>query len=450
MAEQYLAEVERIEALNLDVASDFLLVAATLLDIKAASLVPQEAPRKTDDDDEDDEDLEELSALDGDALREVLIQRLIAYKQFKGAAAALGARMQAESRMHPRVAADPEFLGLMPDYLAGITLRGLAVICADLDGKRQTFLLEAEHVAPHRVPLDLTVASVDRFTMAHQTCTFRELLDGDATTEQLVVTFLAMLELAKRGSLTLSQDEIFGTIQINRVEGAEAYVPGEGPRAHRIGAATMSTLSTLEANSLKGALEALLLVSSDPVSAPALAGALDIAPGECASLLAELKVEYEEANRGFQLREVAGGWRLFTHPAYHDVVEAYVLSWDTQKLSQAALETLAVIAYHQPVTREVVKGIRGVNSDGVIASLVDKGLVRELGRDPERGQAIIYGTTNAFLEKFGLRSTRDLPDLEQFAPDEQSRQFIRERLSGRSIQSTLEEQAEGTWTKNAN
>lgn len=230
VAEQYLAEAERIEALDLDVASDFLLVAATLLDIKAASLVPQEAPSKSADDDEDDEDHEELSALDGDALREVLIQRLIAYKQFKGAAAALGARMQAESRMHPRVAGpDPEFLGLMPDYLAGITLRGLAVICADLDGKRQTFLLEAEHVAPHRVPLDLTVASVDRFTMAHQTCTFRELLDGDATTEQLVVTFLAMLELAKRGSLTLSQDKIFGTIQINRVEGAEAYVPGEGP-----------------------------------------------------------------------------------------------------------------------------------------------------------------------------------------------------------------------------
>ena len=230
VAEQYLAEVQRIEALDLDVASDFLLVAATLLDIKAASLVPQEAPRKADDDNEFDEDLEELSTLDGDALREVLIQRLIAYKQFKGAAAALGARMQAESRMHPRVAGpDPEFLGLMPDYLAGITLRGLAVICADLGGKRQTFLLEAEHVAPHRVPLDLTVASVDRFTMAHQTCTFRELLDGDATTEQLVVTFLAMLELTKRGSLTLSQDEIFGTIQINRVEGAEAYVPGEGP-----------------------------------------------------------------------------------------------------------------------------------------------------------------------------------------------------------------------------
>ena len=201
----------------------------------------------------------------------------------------------------------------------------------------------------------------------------------------------------------------------------------------------MKDLDNLNPLSPKAALEALLLVSSDPVSASALAQAIDITPGECASLLAELKVEYEEAERGFQLREVAGGWRLFTHPAYHDQVESFVLSWDTQKLSQAALETLAVIAYHQPVTRETVKGIRGVNSDGVISSLVDKGLVREMGRDAERGQAILYGTTNAFLEKFGLRSTRDLPDLEQFAPDEQARHFIRERLSGRSIQSTLEE-----------
>lgn len=204
----------------------------------------------------------------------------------------------------------------------------------------------------------------------------------------------------------------------------------------------MSDLSTLGPSSIKGALEALLLVSSDPVSASALAASLDVAPGEVASLLAELQVEYEEANRGFQLREVAGGWRLFTHPAFHDQVEAFVLSWDTQKLSQAALETLAVIAYHQPVTRETVKGIRGVNSDGVISSLADKGLIREMGRDPQRGQAILYGTTAAFLEKFGLRSVRDLPDLEQFAPDEQTRQFIRERLSGRSIQSTLEETEE--------
>lgn len=226
VAEQYLAEVERLEALDLDVASDFLLVAATLLDIKAASLVPDDAPRKPQDEDDLDD---EFDGMDADTLREVLIQRLIAYKQFKGAAAALGARMEAESRMHPRVAGpDPEFLNLMPDYLSGITLRGLAVICADLAGRRETFLLEAEHIAPHRIPIELTVASVDRVTISKPHTTFRELLDGDATTEQIVATFLAILELCKRGSLILEQDENFGTIRIDRVEGAPEYHLSDG------------------------------------------------------------------------------------------------------------------------------------------------------------------------------------------------------------------------------
>ena len=204
----------------------------------------------------------------------------------------------------------------------------------------------------------------------------------------------------------------------------------------------MNELERLDASSVKPALEAMLLVSGDPVSASDLARVLGMTPGEVASALAELAAEYSDANRGFQIREVAGGWRMFTHPAYHDQVEALVLSWDTRKLSQAALEALAVVAYHQPVTREGVKAVRGVNSDGVISSLVDKGLVREVGRAADKGQAILYGTTQAFLEKFGLRSLRELPDLEQFAPDEESRKFIRERLSGRSIESTLEDAAD--------
>lgn len=201
----------------------------------------------------------------------------------------------------------------------------------------------------------------------------------------------------------------------------------------------MSGLERMESGSLKALLEALLLVSDDSVPATELARAAGAAPGEVASALAELAAEYADANRGFQLREVAGGWRLFTHPAYHDEVADYVLSWDTRRLSQAALETLAVIAYHQPVTREGVRAIRGVNSDGVIGSLKEKGLVREVGRERDRGQAQLWGTTRLFLEHFGLRSLRDLPPLEDFAPDEESRRFIRERLSGRSIGSTLEE-----------
>jgi len=201
----------------------------------------------------------------------------------------------------------------------------------------------------------------------------------------------------------------------------------------------MRDLERIGSTSLKGVLEALLLVSTDAVPAVDFARELGVAPEEVATALEELSAEYADTNRGFQLREVAGGWRLFTHPAYHDEVEHYVLSWDTRRLSQAALETLAVIAYHQPVTREGVKAVRGVNSDGVIASLKEKRLIREVGHEADRGQAVLFGTTQAFLEKFGLRTLADLPPLEDYAPDEESRRFIRERLSGRSIASTLEE-----------
>ena len=203
----------------------------------------------------------------------------------------------------------------------------------------------------------------------------------------------------------------------------------------------MDNLETLDNDSLKPTLEALLLVANDPVAATDLARVLGVAPGEIAQALAELSAEYADANRGFQLREVAGGWRFYTHPAYHDQVESFVMSWDVRRLSQAALETLAVVAYHQPVTRESVKAVRGVNSGGVISSLVDKGLIHEVGRDKERGQAILYGTTQAFLEQFGLKSLRELPDLEQFAPDEESRQFIRERLSATRNAKPVDEMA---------
>ena len=220
VANQYLAEVERMEDLDLDVASDFVLVASTLLDIKAASLVPAEpVTRKTDVEDEEDVDLEGLSP---DEAREVLIARLIAYKQFRSAGAALGARLEAEGRMLPRtVGPDPEFLNLMPDYLEGISLRSLAVICADIDSRRETFLLEAEHIAPKRLPVALTVASVDRLVRSMGHLSFSQLLDGDATPE--VVNFLAILDLFKRGMVSVHQDELFGDIEITHIDGADAY-----------------------------------------------------------------------------------------------------------------------------------------------------------------------------------------------------------------------------------
>ncbi len=223
VADQYMREVQSMGELDLDVASDFVLVASTLLDMKAAALVPNEPQRaRKEEEEEDDED--DLANLSPDEAREVLIARLIAYKQFRNAAAALGSRMEAESLMEPRTAGpDPEFMGLMPDYLEGITLRSLAVICADLDSRRQGFLLEAEHIAPKRLPIALTVASVDRVTRAHPLVSFSDLLDGDLRPETIVATFLAILELEKRGSVVLTQEHTFGEIDVARVEGAKPF-----------------------------------------------------------------------------------------------------------------------------------------------------------------------------------------------------------------------------------
>ncbi len=185
----------------------------------------------------------------------------------------------------------------------------------------------------------------------------------------------------------------------------------------------------LDHSQIQGAIEAMLFVTDEPVGTIALADMLEVDPREVESALVDLRDKLESENRGIQLREVAGGWRLYTHPAYHELLEKYVLSWDTRKLSQAALETLAIVAYTQPATRAQVASVRGVNSDSSINSLMEKGLVREAGASDAPGNPMLYATTRAFLEKFGLRSVADLPDLADFAPDDSTRALIYERLS---------------------
>ena len=197
--------------------------------------------------------------------------------------------------------------------------------------------------------------------------------------------------------------------------------------------------SGLEDKQLAGALEALLFVSDEPVSTLVLADMLEVEPSEVERALTDLRARFEEENRGIQLREIAGGWRLSTHPAYHELLERYVLSWDTRRLSQAAMETLAIIAYGQPITRAGVASVRGVNSDSSINSLIEKGLLHEVGTADTPGQPVLYGTTRTFLEKFGLRSVKDLPPLEDFAPDEETARFIKQRLSATTGVSVIPE-----------
>lgn len=205
IADQYLEYVDRMQDLDLDVASDFLLVAATLLEIKAAALLPRDEPLE----------MAEFDDMSPEEARELLIARLLAYKQFKNAAAELAARYESESLMHARAAGLEEpFLKLMPDYLEGMTLHGLAVVCADLVHKREIFLLEADHVASAPISLELHVESVARMMRKGRRTSFREMVSENASLEELVVTFLAILELYKRGLVRLEQAEEFGDIEI--------------------------------------------------------------------------------------------------------------------------------------------------------------------------------------------------------------------------------------------
>jgi segregation and condensation protein B len=166
---------------------------------------------------------------------------------------------------------------------------------------------------------------------------------------------------------------------------------------------------------LQGALEAILLVVDNPVSPVVLAQVLEEPTNRIEATLAALAQEYAKPGRGIDLRNVAGGWRLYTRGEYASYVERFVLDGQQIRLTQAALETLAVVAYKQPVTRSRVAAIRGVNCDGVIKTLVTRGLVEECGT--EDGGAHLYRTTKLFLEKLGINSTEDLPSLAPFLPE---------------------------------
>jgi len=172
----------------------------------------------------------------------------------------------------------------------------------------------------------------------------------------------------------------------------------------------------LPAPSLGAALEALLIVAVEPQSTVELAEATRHPVDEVASRLKELSEEYAAQGRGFALREVAGGWRFYTSETCSGMVERWVLDGQQARLTQAALETLAVIAYRQPVSRARISAVRGVNVDGVLRTLQSRGLIEEAGTDPS-SQAILFRTTPYFLERMGIASLEDLPDLAEHLPD---------------------------------
>ena len=164
------------------------------------------------------------------------------------------------------------------------------------------------------------------------------------------------------------------------------------------------------------AIEAILMVADEPLEPHLLAQLLEVSPARVEELCAELVDAYEADERGFVLARVAGGYRFQSHPDLAPYVERFALEGQSARLSAAALETLAIVAYKQPVSRAQVAAIRGVNVDGVMRTLQLRGYVEEIGRDPGPGLAVLYGTSRLFLERLGLDTVDDLPPLGAFVP----------------------------------
>ncbi len=184
---------------------------------------------------------------------------------------------------------------------------------------------------------------------------------------------------------------------------------------------------------IRNIIESLFFVSDRPLNISRICEVTSVGEEEVKQAIEDLANEYRRTDRGFQLREVAGGYRLYSHPAYAPYIEKLILSFDHRRLTQAALETLSIIAYKQPVTRMDIAAIRGVNSDGVVNTLLNRGLIKEMGRQGTTGQPILYGTTTRFLESFGLRSIDELPPLDEFSPDEEVRRQIEENLRSSAV-----------------
>lgn len=173
----------------------------------------------------------------------------------------------------------------------------------------------------------------------------------------------------------------------------------------------------MKPDELRRTLEAILFVADEPLPASDLAVLLEVAVSEIQAQLESAAAEYESTGRGIVLRQVAGGWRLTTHPSAAPFLERFVEESRNPRLTQAALETLAIVAYRQPISRAQIAEIRGVSSESVIRTLIARGVVQEIDRDPGPGNAILYGTTTEFLERMGLNSLADLPPLPEFMPE---------------------------------
>ena len=206
----------------------------------------------------------------------------------------------------------------------------------------------------------------------------------------------------------------------------------------------------MQLDEYRKAIEAILLVSDVPVEPSLLAQLLEVPKADIESICSKLMVEYKNDNRGFVLVNVAGGYRYQTDPSMAPYVERFVLEGQTSRLSAAALETLAIVAYKQPISRMQISAIRGVNVDAVIRTLQQRGYIGEVGKDPGPGNAILFGTTSTFLERLGMNDISDLPPLANFVPGADIVEALEDGLRPDQYNDVLDSQQRNSGAKSTN
>ena len=224
-----------------------------------------------------------------------------------------------------------------------------------------------------------------------------------------------MTDLADAGTDLLEQTADIDEAEIRAADGKDIVAAALG-----LETAVPAPGTPLDDDTARSVIEAVLTVADEPIPPSALSDAIGRSPAETERLCDDLASDIAAEQRGFVIARVAGGYRFQTNPDFASHVEQFLLSGQSGRLSAAALETLAVVAYRQPVSRTQIAAIRGVNSDGVMRTLEQRGLVAEAARDPGPGRAVLYGTTQLFLERLGIDSVEELAPLGQFAPDQET------------------------------
>ena len=389
---EYLDYVDVMRDLELELTSEFLLIASTLIQIKARHLLPDDRAL----------DLDDELAFAGE--RDRLLARLLINLTFKDVAAVLGHRIEANDRFVGRMVGLEDVTPPAPRLVLRVDPTGLATIADRVFGDAYDEP-DTDHLAMELPSVQEAIVDLQARMAGAVETDFEDLVVHCTSSYEVVAYFLGLLELARWG------DRPGVARRPIRADHCRVFRDG-GRREIRLADARRGGA----VSGVGAAIEAILFVAETPLSETDLAEVLEIPRDQVAAALAEMQEELASRDGGLVLRQVGGGWRLYTTPETKPYLERFAASEKATRLSNAALETLAVVAYKQPVSRGQVAEIRGVDSERALQTLQRRGLVEEIGHAPGPGQALLYGTTDLMLEKLGVNSIGELPPLADHVP----------------------------------